>query len=131
MEKERAVIKGARQAEAVIHEIFLSRVVAAAHAAHLRQGDMGFVYEKQKIRWKIIEQGVRGRACGSAREHAGIIFHSGAEADLTEHFKIVFRALLYAPRFNKLALALENATRSCISRSISASAASRFSADVA
>ena len=68
---------------------------------------MGFVYEKQKIRWKIIEQGVRGRACGSAREHAGIIFHAGAEADLTEHFEIVFRALLYAPRFNKLALALE------------------------
>ena len=49
-----AVIEGGRQTEAVLHQRFFAGVVAAVHGAHLRQGDVAFVHEEQKILREII-----------------------------------------------------------------------------
>src|SRR5699024_570508 len=53
---ERTVVKSARQAEAVLHQGFLSGPVAAVHGPHLRQGDVALVYEEHKVLRKIVQQ---------------------------------------------------------------------------
>jgi len=53
-EGQRTVVKRAFHAEAVIHEIFLSRSVSVVHTAYLRQRHMAFVDKGNEILREII-----------------------------------------------------------------------------
>ena len=102
-----AVVISRGQTEAEFHQILLSCGVSSRHAAHLGNGHMGFVHEKKKIIGEKVKQGVGGGAGGSARQHAGIVFHPGAEADLAKHLHIVVGALFNALCFDELSFAFK------------------------
>ena len=102
IEGQRAVIKGGRQAEAVIHQIFFARLVAAVHSSHLRQGDVRLVHKQQKILREVIEQGIRAAARRTTGKDAGIVFDALAKADFGQHLHIIVGALHDALRLNQL-----------------------------
>ena len=86
---QRAVVHRAREPEAVIDQGSLTRHVPLVHRADLRHGVVGLVDDQQKIFREIVEQGVR---CGTglpAVDVPGVVFDSGAEADLTHHLYVV------------------------------------------
>ncbi len=104
---QRAVIEGRGQAEAVFHKGFLARPVAAVHRAHLRQGDVAFVHEQQKVLREIVQQR-HWRASGRAvRDDAGIVLYPGAVAQLLHHVYVVISALLYALGLDELVIVRE------------------------
>src|SRR5438876_8797865 len=65
-ERERPVVEGAREPEAVVNEDFLPRAIAEMHAAHLRHRDVGLVGEREEVRREVIEKGPWPAACGPA-----------------------------------------------------------------
>ena len=107
VEIQRAVVERAGQAEAVFHKVLLACAVAAVHAAHLRQCDVGFVHHQKKIVREIVEQRVGRRPGGATGQHAGIVLDALANADLPQHLDVVLRALLDALRLQQLAFAFE------------------------
>ena len=96
VKSQRAVIPRRGQAEAVVYKRGLSRTVARVHTTHLRQADVALVHHKQKIFRHMVEQGVRHRACGAARQHTGVVLYTGAKTYLLQHLNIVICALSYA-----------------------------------
>ena len=100
-ELQRAVVKRARQAEAVIHQRALARVVAVVHGANLRHGDVRLVDEHQKVLREIVQQRERRVAGPAAVEVARIVFDAGAIADFAHHLNIVARALLQPLRLHQ------------------------------
>ena len=100
-ELQRAVVKRARQAEAVIHQRALARVVAVVHGANLRHGDVRLVDEHQKVLREVVQQRERRVAGPAAVEVARIVFDAGAIADFAHHLNIVARALLQPLRLHQ------------------------------
>ena len=92
LEFQRAVVPRARQTEAVFDERILSCAVAAEHPADLRQRDVAFVDEHQKILGEIVDQRIRRFAGLSAVKVARIVLDAAAEADLLHHFDVVQHA---------------------------------------
>ena len=90
---ERSVIKGRRQAEAILYQRLFAGVVSAVHGAHLRQGHMALIHKQQKIVREIIQQGGGHTARCSAGEHCRIVLDALAHAHLVEHFNVVIGAL--------------------------------------
>ena len=68
---------------------------------------MRLVNEKKEVVGKIIKQCKRSTAGLPARQYARIVFYSLAKARFSEHFHIVFGALTYSLRLNKLAVLLK------------------------
>ena len=95
------------KSEPEIHQAALSRGVAAAHAANLRNGHVRLVDKHQIVFGEVVKQSVGGRACRSAGKDTGIVFHPRAGADFSEHFKIKACALGDALRFDELVLRAE------------------------
>ena len=91
-EPERAVVHGARQAEAVVDEHVFARAVAFIHAADLRHGGVGFVDDAEEIAREKVEQRERARAGRAAREMAGIVFDAAAKSHFLHHLQIKLRA---------------------------------------
>ena len=106
-EFERAVVKRARQAEAVLHQIFLAGAVAVIHRPHLRQCDMALVHKQQEIFREIVHQRVRRRADRPPLNDARIVLDARAVAQLLHHFNIIGRALADALRLHQLLIFLE------------------------
>ena len=107
IEGQGTVVKGAGQAEAVVHKAFLAAAVAGVHGAHLRQRHMAFVHEKQEILGEIVQQR-HGRCAGcAAGDYAGIVLDAAAKADLLQHFDVIHRPLADALRLQQLIVFLE------------------------
>ena len=102
-----AVIIGRGQTEAEVDEVLLTGGIAAAHAVHLRHGDVRLVDEHDIVGRKIVKKRVGCRADRPPRQHTGVVLYPRAEADLTQHFKVVFGALLNALCLEKLVLRAE------------------------
>lgn len=49
IELQRAVIHGSRQAEPVLHQVYLAGTVTSIHGTYLRNADMAFVNDYQEI----------------------------------------------------------------------------------
>ena len=80
LEAQRPVVHAGGQAEAVFGKRRLAAEVAAVHAADLRDGDMAFVDEDQRIVGQIFEERRRRLAGLAPGEIARIIFDAGAGA---------------------------------------------------
>ena len=66
---QRPVVKGAGQAEAVVHQGGLAGPVPIVHGPHLGQGDMALVDKQNEVFWEIVQQGMGRRADGAAFNH--------------------------------------------------------------
>ena len=58
IKEKRPVIICGRQTEAVIYKVFLSRRISSAHSSDLRQSDVRFIDEKEKILREIVKQSI-------------------------------------------------------------------------
>ena len=109
-ERERPVVQGRGQAEAVLHQGPLAGPVAAVHAADLRDGLVGLVDDDQGVAGKVVHQG-RGRlAGGPAGQMPGVVLDPLARPDLVHHLQVEARPLAQALGLQELALSLQIAT---------------------
>ena len=67
VEAQRAVVQRRGQAETVVDQVLLARAVALVHAADLRNGDVAFVDEHQRVRRQVVDQRRRRLARPGAR----------------------------------------------------------------
>ena len=102
-----AVIEGAGQAEAVLHQALLAGVVAVIHGPDLGQGDVALVHEENEIIGKEVQQRHGGGAHRALGDDAGIVLDAGAVAQLRHHLHVVLRALAQALGLHQLVLALQ------------------------
>ncbi len=107
LEAQRPVVHAGGQAEAVFGQRRLAAEVASEHAADLRNGDVAFVGEHQRIVGDIFEQRRRRLAGAAAGEIARIVFDAGAASGRFHHFEIEGGALLQPLRFQQAALVVE------------------------
>ena len=107
LEAQRAVVEGARQAEAELDQVVLAGHVAVVHAAQLRDGDVALVDDAEEILREVVEQRVRRRAGRAAVQVARVVLDAGAEADLADHLQVVAGALLQALGLEQLAFLVE------------------------
>ena len=104
---QRSVVVGGWQAEAVLHQIPLACGVAAAHTAHLRNGNVRFVDKEQVVIREIVQQSIGGGTRLAAGQYAGIILYAGAETDLPQHLQIVPHPFLNTLCLDELVLRFE------------------------
>src|SRR6266568_3080498 len=107
LEGERAIIEGGGHAEAVVHQRLFAGAVTVKHAAHLGNGLVRFVNEKQIVLGDVVEKSRRSFAGQTATEMPGIIFDAVTVANGAHHFNIKKRALHDALGFDKFSLLLE------------------------
>ena len=93
LESQRPVVGGCGQAEAILDEYGLARMVAAEHGMDLRQGHMALVYEGDEIVGEIVDKAERPLAGLPPVEISGIILDTGTIAHLLDHLEIIFDAL--------------------------------------
>ena len=96
LEAQRPVVDAGGQAEAIFGERCLAVEVAPEHAADLRDGDVAFVDEDQRIVRQVFEQGGRRFAGLAAREVARIVLDARAGARRHHHLDVEHGALLEA-----------------------------------
>ena len=106
-ELQGAVIIGAGQTEAVLHQALLPGPVAVIHGPHLRQGHMALVHKEDKILREVVQQRGGRRARLPAGDDPAVILDAGAVAQLPHHLHIVAGALVDALGLDELAVILE------------------------
>ena len=107
LKAQRAVVKRARQAEAVLHQALLAGAVAVVHGAHLRERDVALVDKEDEVIGEIVHQRHRRGAGCAPGDDAGVVLDAGAVPQLAHHLHVVARALLNALRLDELAVLLE------------------------
>ena len=107
LERLRAVVERAGQAEAVVDERLLARAVALVHAADLRHGLVRLVDEAHEVAGEVVEQAVRPFARLAAVEDTRVVLDARAEAHLAQHLHVVLRALSQPVGLEQLAGRLE------------------------
>ena len=104
---QRTIVKGARQAEAVLHQGGLSGPVPVVHGPHLGQGGVALVDEQHKVLGEVVQQSVGRRTHRPALDHPGVVLDARAVAQLLHHLHVVHGALLDALGLHQLVLAVE------------------------
>ena len=99
-EFERAVVAGAGQAEAVVHQVLLAAGIAFIHAADLGHGNVALVDKHNRIFGQIVHQRGWRLALFFAGKMAAVVFNAFAKAHFIEHFQIETGALLDALGFD-------------------------------
>ena len=107
LEPQGAVIEGAGQAEAVLHQALLAGVVAVIHGPHLGQRDVALVHEQDEIVGEEVQQRHGGGAHRTLGDDAGIVLDAGAVAQLRHHLHVVLRALAQTLGLHQLILPLQ------------------------
>src|SRR3954451_9759568 len=107
VERLRAIVHRARQAEAVLDERLLARAVAFEHAADLRNRLVRLVDEDDEIVGEEVEQAVGPRTRRAAVEDARVVLDAVAEAELAQHLHVELGALAESMGLEQLALVLE------------------------
>jgi len=98
-----AVVHARGQAEAVFGQREFAPVVAAIHAADLRDRDVGFIGKDDGIVGDEFKECGRRFTRRAAGQVAGIVLDPVADARGLQHFKIELGALFKALRFQQLA----------------------------
>ena len=101
LEAQRPVVHAGGQAETVFGQRRLAAEVAAEHGADLRDGDVAFVREHQRVVGHVFEQRRRRLARPAAGEIARIILDAGAGAGRLHHLQIEGGALLQPLRLKQ------------------------------
>ena len=104
---QRTIVQRCGQAEAVAHEGLLARAVAAVHGTDLRDGDVTFINDDEKIFRKEVEQAVRTCAGGASVEIARIVFDARTVTEFAYHLYVVVHTLFEALGFEVFVLLLE------------------------
>ena len=104
VEAQRPVVKGGRQPEAVVDEVFLARAVALVHPADLRNRHVRFVDKGERVARHVVDQRRRRLARLAAREMTRVVLDALAESDLEHHLDVEARALLDALGLDQLHL---------------------------
>ena len=104
---ERPVIGGRGQAEAVLNQHLLARLVAVVHGLQLGAGDVAFIDHQQPVLGEVINQAFGRRAGRPAGQVAGVVFNAVAIAHLLEHLEVVGGALFQPLGLQQPALAVE------------------------
>ena len=104
---QRAIFHRARQPKTEFHKARLAGTVAVGHSVNLRERDVRFVDEDEKIFRKKINETPRSLFRRAPAEVHGIIFDAEAKTRFAQHFEIVFRAHANALRFEQFSLALK------------------------
>ncbi len=107
VELQRAVVEGAGQAEAVLHQGGLPGPVPVEHGPDLGQSGVALVDEQHEVLGEVVQKSVGRRTHRAALNHPGIVLNAGAVAQLLHHLNVVHGALLDALGLNELVLALE------------------------
>jgi hypothetical protein len=104
LELERPVVEGRREAEAVLDERPLARLVAVVHRPHLRDRLVALVDDREVVRREVVEER-RGRLPRlAAGEVARVVLDPGAVPDLAHHLEVEARPLLEALGLEQLVL---------------------------
>ena len=106
-EGERTVVLRARQAEPVVDELLLARLVAVVHRPQLRHGDVALVDDREEVVREVVEQALRRLARRAAGERTRVVLDAVAVAELPHHLDVVLGALAEALRLQVLLRALE------------------------
>ena len=118
LEAQRPVVHAGRQPEAVFGQRCLTSEVTAIHAADLRDRDMAFVDEDQRVVGNVLEQRRRRLAGFAAGKIARIVLDAGAGACGFQHLQIETRALLKPLRFKQPPARASSSTSRCFSSSL-------------
>eukprot|EP00968_Pinguiococcus_pyrenoidosus_P000420 scaffold29_cov251-Pinguiococcus_pyrenoidosus.AAC.15 len=121
-----AVVKRARQAEAVVNQALLARSIAVEHARHLRQRHVAFVGNQQpvpglllprrepvrqvspfELHVEVVKQRVRSLSNHAAAEVPAVVLDAVADAALPQVANVLFRPLPKPPCNVVHALGLE------------------------
>ena len=102
LEGERAIVERTRQAEAEVDEDLLAGTIVLVHAHDLRNAHVTLIDHKEPIGWEVVEQRPWPGARLAAREVAGIVLDSGAEAHFAHHLQVEGGALAQTSRFEDL-----------------------------
>ncbi len=104
LELQRPVVGGCREAESVVNQHLLPRMVASVHRANLRNRHMALVDESDEILREIVHQAERAHTLLAAVEIARIILDAGAIAHLFNHLKVIFHPLFQPLGLHPLAV---------------------------
>ena len=103
-EVQRPVVECAGQPESVVHQGLFSGTVSGIHGTYLRQCDMAFIDDQEKVFREVIQQSVRHTPRRSAGENTGIVLNAAAKADLFQHLHVVLCPLLNTLCLNQLVM---------------------------
>src|SRR5260221_6256288 len=107
LERERAVVEGAREAEAVLDEDVLAGLVAEEHAAGLRDRHVRLIDEHEEVRREVVEERPRPAAGRAARQVSRVVLDAVTRARLAEHLEGEVRPLEQPLRLEQPAGVLE------------------------
>ena len=105
LERQRAVVAGRRQAEAVLDELVLAAAVALVLAVQLGHGLVALVDDEQEVVGEVVEQRERRLAEVAAVDVHRVVLDAVAVADLGHHLEVVLGAHAQALGLEQLALA--------------------------
>src|SRR5262249_7783663 len=107
LETQRTVVHAGGETETVFGKRRLPTEIAAIHAAELRDRDVTFVYENQRVVGDVFEQRGWGLARLAAGQVARIIPDPRATARRFHHLEVENRALLEALRLKQASGAIK------------------------
>ena len=102
LERERAIVERAREAEAKVHEDLLPRAIVLIHANHLRDAHVALIDHQKPISREVVEQCPWTRPWLTAREVAGVVLNPRAVPHLAHHLKVKGGSLSETRRLENL-----------------------------
>ncbi len=104
LERERTVVLRAGQAEAVVYELLLARLVAVVHRTYLGDRHVAFVYDRQEIVREVVQQALGRAPRRAARQGTRIVLDAVAVSEFAHHFDVVLGPLAQTLRLQELAV---------------------------
>ncbi len=104
---QRTVVQRRGQAETVLHQGKLARPVPLVHSAHLGQGDVRLVDERQELLRKEVEENGGPLPFLPAAQVPGVVLDARAVPHLLQHLQVVLGARLDPLRLQELAFVAE------------------------
>ena len=101
------VVEGAGQAEAVLHQAFLSGPVAVEHGPDLGQCHVALIHEQHKVVGEVVHQRQRRGPHGPAGNDPAVVLDAVAVPQLPHHLDVVHGPLADALGLHQLAVFYE------------------------
>ena len=107
LEVQRSVVHSRWKSETEVYQSLLTGLVASKHTSYLRQCNMGLINYYQVIIAEEIYQCIRWISRFSACKDSCIVFDTGTEARLAQHFNIILCTFTDTLCFEQLIVGLE------------------------
>ena len=103
LEFQRAVVHGAGQSEAILHQVLLAAAIPAVHGAHLAHRHVALIDDHEEVLREIIQQAEGALSGGSFVEIGAVVLDPRAIAQLAHHLQVVVHPLFQPFRFQVFA----------------------------